>query len=146
MSKPKEKQKARRMLIQALYSWDVGGTDLVDIEAEFHTDNDMSKVDTALFHTILFGIPKNLAQIDGTYSSYLDRENKQLDPVSRAVLRLSSYEMVFSIDVPYKVVINEGVNLAKTYGPTDAYKFINGVLDKVAIEHRAAEVAANKRR
>ena len=146
MSKPKEKQKARRMLIQALYSWDVGGADLVDIEAEFHTDNDMSKVDTALFHTILFGVPKNLAQIDGTYSSYLDRENKQLDPVSRAVLRLSSYEMVFSIDVPYKVVINEGVNLAKTYGPTDAYKFINGVLDKVAIEHRAAEVAANKRR
>jgi N utilization substance protein B len=145
MSKPKEKQKARRMLLQALYSWDVGGTDLVDIEAEFHTDNDMSKVDTALFHTILFGVPKNLAQIDGTYSSYLDRENKQLDPVSRAVLRLSSYEMVFSIDVPYKVVINEGVNLAKTYGPTDAYKFINGVLDKVAIEHRAAEVAANKR-
>ena len=146
MSKPKEKQKARRMLLQALYSWDVGGTDLVDIEAEFHTDNDMSKVDTALFHTILFGVPKNLAQIDGTYSSYLDRENKQLDPVSRAVLRLSSYEMVFSIDVPYKVVINEGVNLAKTYGPTDAYKFINGVLDKVAIEHRAAEVAANERR
>ena len=145
MSKPKEKQKARRMLLQALYSWDVGGTDLVDIEAEFHTDNDMSKVDTALFHTILFGVPKNLAQIDATYSSYLDRENKQLDPVSRAVLRLSSYEMVFSIDVPYKVVINEGVNLAKTYGPTDAYKFINGVLDKVAIEHRAAEVAANKR-
>jgi N utilization substance protein B len=145
MSKPKEKQKARRMLLQALYSWDVGGTDLVDIEAEFHTDNDMSKVDTALFHTILFGVPKNLAQIDGTYSLYLDRENKQLDPVSRAVLRLSSYEMVFSIDVPYKVVINEGVNLAKTYGPTDAYKFINGVLDKVAIEHRAAEVAANKR-
>ena len=145
MSKPKEKQKARRMLLQALYSWDVGGTDLVDIEAEFHTDNDMSKVDTALFHTILFGVPKNLAQIDGTYSSYLDRENKQLDPVSRAVLRLSSYEMVFSIDVPYKVVINEGVNLAKTYGPTDAYKFINGVLDKVAIEKRAVEVAANRR-
>ena len=145
MSKPKEKQKARRMLLQALYSWDVGGTDLGDIEAEFHTDNDMSKVDTALFHTILFGVPKNLAQIDGTYSPHLDRENKQLDPVSRAVLRLSSYEMVFSIDVPYKVVINEGVNLAKTYGPTDAYKFINGVLDKVAIEHRALEVAANKR-
>jgi len=145
MSKPKEKQKARRMLLQALYSWDVGGTDLADIEAEFHTDNDMSKVDTALFHTILFGVPKNLAQIDGTYSPHLDRENKQLDPVSRAVLRLSSYEMVFSIDVPYKVVINEGVNLAKTYGPTDAYKFINGVLDKVAIEYRAVEVAANKR-
>ncbi|MCT2529754.1 transcription antitermination factor NusB [SAR92 clade bacterium H921] len=145
MSKPKEKQKARRMLVQALYSWDVGGTDLVTIEAEFHTDNDMSKVDTELFHTILFGVPKNLAALDTAYEPYLDRENKELDPVSRAVLRLSCYEMLFSIDVPYKVVINEGVNLAKTYGPTDAYKFINGVLDKVAIEKRAVEVAANRR-
>lgn len=145
MSKPKEKQKARRMLVQALYSWDVGGTDLVTIEAEFHTDNDMSKVDTELFHTILFGVPKNLAVLDAAYEPHLDRENKQLDPVSRAVLRLSSYEMLFSIDVPYKVVINEGVNLAKTYGPTDAYKFINGVLDKVAIDKRAVEVAANRR-
>lgn len=145
MSKPKEKQKARRMLVQALYSWDVGGTDLVTIEAEFHTDNDMSKVDSALFHTILFGVPKNLTAIDAAYEPHLDRENQQLDPVSRAVLRLSSYEMLYSIDVPYKVVINEGVNLAKTYGPTDAYKFINGVLDKVAIEKRAVEVAANRR-
>ena len=133
------------MLVQALYSWDVGGTDLVTIEAEFHTDNDMSKVDTELFHTILFGVPKNLAALDTAYEPYLYRENKELDPVSRAVFRLSCYEMLFSIDVPYKVVINEGVNLAKTYGPTDAYKFINGVLDKVAIEKRAVEVAANRR-
>ena len=145
MSKPKQKQKARRMLVQALYSWDVGGTDLVNIESEFHSDNDMSKVDVTLFHNILYGVPKNLAEIDGTYEPFLDRENKQLDPVSRAVLRLSSYEMLYTIDVPYKVVINEGVNLAKTYGPTDAYKFINGVLDKVAIEKRAVEVAANRR-
>ena len=116
MSKPKQKQKARRMLVQALYSWDVGGTDLVNIEAEFHSDNDMNKVDVTLFHNILYGVPKNLAEIDGTYEPFLDRENKQLDPVSRAVLRLSSYEMLYTIDVPYKVVINEGVNLAKTYG------------------------------
>ncbi|MDG2502538.1 MAG: transcription antitermination factor NusB [Porticoccaceae bacterium] len=145
MSKPKEKQKARRLLVQALYSWDMGGTDLATIEAEFHSDNDMSKVDTELFHTILFGVPKKLTELDTAYEPHLDRENKQLDPVSRAVLRLSSYEMLFSIDVPYKVVINEGVNLAKTYGPTDAYKFINGVLDKVAIDKRAIEVAANRR-
>ena len=92
------------MLVQALYSWDVGGTDLVTIEAEFHTDNDMSKVDTELFHTILFGVPKNLAALDTAYEPYLDRENKELDPVSRAVLRLSCYEMLFSIDVPNKVI------------------------------------------
>ena len=145
MSKPKQKQKARRLLVQALYSWDVGGTDLIDIEAEFHVDNDMGKVDTSLFHNILFGVPKNLAEIDASYEPHLDRENKDLDPVSRAVLRIASYEMLYSIEVPYKVVINEGVNLAKTYGPTDAFKFINGVLDKVAVDRRVIEVAANKR-
>ena len=145
MSKPKQKQKARRLLVQALYSWDVGGTDLIDIGAEFHVDNDMGKVDTSLFHNILFGVPKNLAEIDASYEPHLDRESKDLDPVSRAVLRIASYEMLYSIEVPYKVVINEGVNLAKTYGPTDAFKFINGVLDKVAVDRRAIEVAANKR-
>lgn len=145
MSKPKQKQKARRLLVQALYSWDVGGTNLIDIEAEFHVDNDMAKVDSSLFHDILFGVPKNLAEIDSSYTPHLDRENKELDPVSRAVLRIASYELLYSIEVPYKVVINEGVNLAKTYGPTDAFKFINGVLDKVAIDKRGIEVAANKR-
>lgn len=146
MSKPKQKQKARRLLVQALYSWEVGGTDLIDIEAEFYVDNDMGKVDTSLFHDILFGVPKHLAEIDASYEPHLDRENKDLDPVSRAVLRIASYEMLYSIEVPYKVVINEGVNLAKTYGPTDAFKFINGVLDKVAVDKRAIEVAANKRK
>ena len=141
MSKPKQKQKARRLLVQALYSWDVGGTDLIDIEAEFHVDNDMAKVDSSLFHDILFGVPKNLAEIDSSYTPHLDRENKELDPVSRAVLRIASYELLYSIEVPYKVVINEGVNLAKTYGPTDAFKFINGVLDKAIKTLRKDELS-----
>ncbi|MDG0969858.1 MAG: transcription antitermination factor NusB [Porticoccaceae bacterium] len=144
MSKARERQKARRMLVQALYSWEVGGTDLETIEAEFHADNKMSKVDNKLFHAILFGVPKNLTEVDGTFEPFLDRDNKQLDPVSRAVLRLSTFEMIFSIDVPYKVVINEGVNLAKTYGPTDAFKFINGVLDQVAIVKRGIEIKADR--
>ena len=72
---------------------------------------------------------------------YLDRNREHLDPVSRAVLRLSTFEMLYSIQVPYKVVINEAVNLAKTFGPEDAFKFINGVLDKVAVNSRAIEVA-----
>jgi N utilization substance protein B len=145
MSKPKMRQKARRLLAQALYSWDVGGTDLITIEAEFHTDNNMATVDTELFHEVLFGVPKNLTEIDEAYNPHLDRKQDQLDPVSRAILRLSTYEMLYRIDVPYKVVINEGVNLAKTFGPTDAFKYINGILDRVAIEKRAIEVAANRR-
>ena len=140
------RQKARRLLTQALYSWDVGGTDLIGIEAEFHSDNNMAKVDIDLFHEVLHGVPKNLTEIDAAYQPHLDREQNRLDPVSRAILRLSTYEMLYRIDVPYKVVINEGVNLAKTFGPTDAFKYINGILDRVAIEKRAIEVAANKRR
>ena len=145
MSKPKMRQKARRLIVQALYSWDVGGTDLITIEAEFHVDNNMATVDKELFHDVLFGVPKNLREIDAAYELYLDREQEQLDPVSRAILRLSTYEMIHRIDVPYKVVINEGVNLAKTFGPTDAFKFVNGILDQVAIAKRAIEVAANRR-
>ena len=144
MSKTKAKQKARKLLVQALYSWDLGGTDLETIEVNFHSENDMSKVDTELFKTILFGAPQNLEQIDGAFQKYLDREQEKLDPVSRAILRLTTYELMFSIEVPYKVAINEGVNLAKTFGPTDAFKFINGVLDRVAADTRAVEIAAYK--
>ncbi|MDA8866527.1 transcription antitermination factor NusB [Porticoccaceae bacterium] len=144
MSKTKAKQKARKLLVQALYSWDLGGTDLETIEVNFHLENDMSKVDTELFKTILFGAPQNLEQIDGAFQKYLDREQEKLDPVSRAILRLTTYELIFSIEVPYKVAINEGVNLAKTFGPTDAFKFINGVLDRVAADTRAVEIAAHK--
>lgn len=144
MSKTKAKQKARKLLVQALYSWDLGGTDLETIEVNFNLENDMSKVDTELFKTILFGAPQNLEKIDSAYQKYIDREQEKLDPVSRAILRLTTYELIFSIEVPYKVAINEGVNLAKTFGPTDAFKFINGVLDRVAADTRAVEIAAHK--
>jgi N utilization substance protein B len=144
MSKTKAKQKARKLSLQALYSWDLGGIDLQTIEVNFHTENDMSKVDTDLFKTLLYDVPKNLAKIDEAYQAHLDREQDKLDPVSRAILRISTYELIFSIEVPYKVAINEGVNLAKTFGPTDAYKFINGVLDRVAAQKRAVEIAANQ--
>ena len=144
MSKTKVKQKARKLLVQALYSWELGGIDLQTIEVNFHTENDMSKVDSDLFKTVLFDVPKNLEKIDEAYESYLDREQDQLDPVSRSILRIATYELLFSIEVPYKVAINEGVNLAKTFGPTDAYKFINGVLDRVAAQSRTLEIAANK--
>jgi len=144
MSKTKGKQKARRLLVQALYSWELSGTDLASIEAEFHTDNDMSKVDTQLFRNLLYAVPKHLHKIDAAYQPHLDRQQDQLDPVSRAILRIATYELLYSIEVPYKVVINEGVNLAKTFGPTDAFKFINGVLDRVAAEKRTVEITATK--
>ena len=142
MSKTRAKQRARRLAVQALYAWQLGGTDLETIEATFYVDNDMTKVDSELFHSLLFGVPKNLSEIDTAYQPHLDREQDQLDPVSRAVLRISTYELLYSIEVPYRVAINEGVNLAKTFGPLDAYKFINGILDRVAAEKRVVEVTA----
>jgi N utilization substance protein B len=135
------RQKARRLVVQALYSWEIGGIDVSAIESHFLATNDMEKVDTDLFHDILFGVATNWLEIDQTFEPYLDRNREHLDPVSRAVLRLSTFEMLYSIQVPYKVVINEAVNLAKTFGPEDAFKFINGVLDKVAVNSRAIEVA-----
>ena len=144
MSKTKAKQKTRKLLLQALYSWELGGIDLQTIEVNFHIENDMSKVDTELFKKLLYDVPKHLSKIDAAYEPHLDRQPQQLDPISRAILRISTYELLFSIEVPYKVAINEGVNLAKTFGPTDAFKFINGVLDRVAVKNRAVEVAASQ--
>jgi len=146
MALPSERKKARQLLVQALYQWQVSGSDIGSIEAEFFTDNNMSKVDAEFFKELLHGIPGKLDEIDGTYELHLDRKAGDLDPISRALLRMGTYELSHRIDVPYKVAINEAVNLAKKFGPTDAYKYINGILDKVAVSKRAAEVMAEQRR
>jgi transcription antitermination protein NusB len=138
------RRKARHYAMQALYQWQMAGASLNAIEAEFHTDNDMSKTDVAYFRELLHGVAKNLDDVEGTYAQYLDRSVEDLDPVSRALLRMSTYELKSRIDVPYKVVINESVALAKKFGPTDAFKFINGILDKVAAKERSVEVKADK--
>lgn len=139
------RRKTRQVLVQALYSWLLSGENLVEIEAHFYAEQDMKEVDREFFKDIFYGVAKQKTALEDMYRPYLDRELDDLDPISRAILGLSSYEMVNRIDVPYKVVINEGVNLAKAFGPTDAYKFINGVLDQLAISQRAVEVAATKR-
>jgi transcription antitermination protein NusB len=142
---PSTRKKARELLVQAFYQWDISGSEISCIEAEFVTDNNMDKVDTEFFKELLYGVPSNLADVDAAYEGHLDRESKDLDPVSRALLRVGSYELCFRIDVPYKVAINEAVNLAKKFGPTDTYKYINGILDKVAIDKRDLEVKGQAR-
>jgi transcription antitermination protein NusB len=142
---PSTRKKARQLLVQALYQWQISGSDIGSIEAEFFTDNNMSKVDTDFFRELLHGIPSKLDEIDGAYEPHLDRKSVDLDPISRALLRMGTYELSFRIDVPYKVVINEAVNLAKKFGPTDAYKYINSILDKVAMATRAVEVKAGRK-
>ncbi|MCV6605466.1 MAG: transcription antitermination factor NusB [Porticoccaceae bacterium] len=144
MSTPSQRKKARHLLVQALYQWHMSGSSLVDIEAEFCTDHDMKKLDGDYFREILHGVAKQVDAIEATYTPHLDRAENELDPIARAVLQLSCYEMLYRIDVPYKVVINEAVSLAKKFGATDSYKYINGVMDKVAADKRAAEVQATR--
>lgn len=131
--------------MQALYQWSVTKNTLNVIEAEFHADNDMSKVDTDYFHEIVHKVPENLTEIENDFLPFMnDFTLDQLDPVTLALLRMSCYEMRFRIDVPYKVVINESLRLSKKFGATDSFKFINGVLDKVASRLRSTEVNAKK--
>ena len=144
MSLPSQRRKARQLLVQALYQWQLSGSDIGDIEAEFHTDNNMSKVDTEFFAELLHGIPRKVDEIDAAFADHLDRKMAELDPVSVALLRMGSYELLHRVDVPYKVVINEAVSLAKRFGPTDTYKYINGILDNVAASSRSVEINAGK--
>ncbi len=138
-----QRRKARHYAMQALYQWHMAGANLSDIEAEFRTDNDMTHVDLDYFQDILHGVPKQISDLDTTIEPELDRTLKELDPVSLALLRMATYELVSRIDVPYKVVINEAVALAKKFGPSESHKFINGVLDKLAPTLRKIEADAD---
>lgn len=138
------RQKARSLALQALYSWQMAGQSLNEIEAQFRTDNDFSDVDGAYFHEILHGVPRLKAELDEAFTPCLDRPLDEVDPIELAILRLSAYEMRNRVDVPYRVVINEGIELAKVYGATDGHKFVNGVLDKLAPRLRGAEVRGKR--
>ena len=138
---------ARHYAMQGLYQWQMAGASINVIEAEFRTDNDMKNVDLAYFHDLLHGVPEHLSELEETFSPFLvERSLAELDPVTYALLRMATYELKFRIDVPYKVVINEAVSLAKKFGAEDSHKFINGVLDKTAAVTRAIEVNANRNR
>lgn len=141
MTTPSARRKARRFALQALYQWQIAQTRVGEIELQFREDNDLSKVDTDYFHELLHGVPANLTDIDGTLRPVLDRPLEEVDPIERALLRLATYEFLHRLDVPYRVVINEALELAKTFGAEEGFKYVNGVLDKVARTTRKAETA-----
>ncbi len=139
------RSRARHYAMQAIYQWQMTGNPINVIEAEYHADNDMTKVDTGYFHELFYGVAAQKSELDEYFIPHLKNMTlDQLDPVTLALLRLSSFELKNRIDVPYRVVINESLNLAKKFGAEDSYKFINGVLDKTATELRTAEVNEKK--
>ena len=144
-SKPSHRKKARHLLVQALYQWELTGTAIGSIEAEFFADQKMDAVDTDYFRELLHAIPAKVEELDERYLPFLDRRMDELDPVSLSVLRLGTFELVHRIDVPYRVVINEAVNLAKAFGPSESHKYINSILDKVAAATRQLEIKAAAR-
>ena len=130
---------ARALAMQALYQWHMAGQSLNEIESQFRVDNNFAQVDGAYFHELFNGAARHRPEIDQAIEPLLDRPLGELDPVELSILRLSTFELMSRTDVPYRVVINEGIELAKTFGATEGHKFVNGVLDKLAPQLRAAE-------
>ena len=138
-SSPAARRKARRALLQALYQWQLAGASAHEIELYFLAHQDMSKVDRPYFSELLKGIINGVDSLDEALAPVLDRKVTELTPVERAILYVGSYELMHRIDVPYKVVINEGIELAKGFGAEDSFKYVNGVLDKLSYKLRKAE-------
>ncbi|RUO75655.1 transcription antitermination factor NusB [Pseudidiomarina taiwanensis] len=128
--KPAARRKARKLAVQAIYSWQLSQNSMTDIEAQFLTDNDTSKIDVDYFLALVRGVAQQAVSLDQAMEPYLDRPIKDLDQVERAVLRLACFELRERLDVPYKVAINEAIELAKSFGADDSHRFVNGVLDK----------------
>jgi transcription antitermination protein NusB len=139
--KPKARHLARELAVQAVYSWQMSNNPVEQIELAIVTSNDMKKVDMEYFLELLRCVVKDCADLDKKIKPYLGRLPEELDPVEKAILRIATYELVGRIDVPYKVVINEAIELAKTFGAEESHKFVNGVLDKAIKTLRKDELA-----
>lgn len=126
------RHEARRAAVQALYQWDLTGQSADEIEGQFTQIHDMQNVDKKYLREILREVPKLAAGLENDICKHIDRDFSKLDPVERAILRLGAYELGHRIDVPTRVVMNEMIELAKVFGSDHSYKYINGVMDKMA--------------
>ena len=139
------RSRARHYAMQVIYQWQMTAKPIHIIEQEFVADNDMAKVDMAYFEELIRQVVEQQQTLDQHFLPHLKSVTlEQLDPITLSLLRIACYEFSARVDVPYRVVINEAVNLAKKFGAAESHKFINGVLDKVAPKLRAAEVRDTK--
>jgi N utilization substance protein B len=133
---------ARAFTLQGLYAWLVGGADVTLNIANLAEDEQFKRVDETYFRTLLSGVLKEEDLLSAHIGRYIDRPLAELSPIERAILLIGAYELLHCPDVPLRVVINEGVELAKSYGGTDGHKYVNGVLDKLGREVRVVEAGA----
>ncbi|MDZ4814351.1 MAG: transcription antitermination factor NusB [Pseudomonadota bacterium] len=133
------RSRARRRALQALYAWQVSGTPMHGIIAQFKHEQEMEVADLEYFEDLLVNIEKRREELDAALKPFLDREVDLVDPIERAVLRLGAYELMHRADVPYRVVINEAIETTKRFGADFGHTYVNGVLDKLAAQSRALE-------
>lgn len=136
----KSRRKAREFAVQGLYQWKLTGNAAEAIMKQLREEKEFPKIDEEHLAALLQGVTSQAGELDGLLGPFLDRPAADLSPVEHAILLLAAYEMSRHPEIPYRVVINEAVELAKTYGGTDGHKFVNGVLDKLAAQVRAVEI------
>ena len=148
-AKPKKKggqsrRKSRELVLKALYRGMFNPMDLAPVFKDMLDDPDYRKADESYFKALLENVSSHLDEIDGQLQPHIDRELKELSPIEHSILRLAGYELMFDMSIPYRVTINEAVELARVFGGTDGHKYINAVLDKLAQTARPQEVAKYK--
>lgn len=139
------RSRARRLAMQGLYEWQVSGNDPRDVLVHLHETQDLANIDREYLSELMLKVPDHIADLDVFITPLLSRPLDEVDPVELAILRLAAYELSLRLDIPYRVVINEAIELAKKFGAEDGHKFINGVLDKLAAQLREAEIRAKSR-
>ncbi|MET0348630.1 MAG: transcription antitermination factor NusB [Rhizobacter sp.] len=138
------RRRSREVALQGLYEWLLSGTEAAVIDAHMREQDGFDKCDPAHFEALLHGCIAEAADLDAVLKRHVDRQTNLLSPIEHGVLMIGAYELKHCIDIPYKVAINEAVELAKSFGGTDGHKYVNGVLDKAANDLRAVEVEAFK--
>lgn len=134
------RQKARRFALQAIYQWQIAQTPRGDLLAQYRAEPEMIRCDSAYFAELVEGVLSHEPDLENLFEQALDRPVNQLDPIERAVLLLGAYELQNHPEIPYRVIINEAVELAKRYGAAESHRYINGVMDRMAQRIREIEI------
>ena len=135
------RRKSRELALKGLYQYLLSPKELRLIVREMADEADFARADEAYFRSLLEGVYDQIPELDTRITKFIDRAIEELSPIEHAILLISAYELIFDVSIPYRVAINEGVELAKLYGGTDGHKYVNGVLDKLAAEARPSEVS-----
>lgn len=142
----KRRHLSRELALQGIYQWRIAGGEASFIEAQLRETSIYPKVEEAFFSRLFLGTINNATTLEQQIQPYLDRSMADLSPVESSILLLGTYELIHHVEIPYRAIINEAIELAKTYGGTDGYKYINGVLDKLAAKLRTVEVQSQARK